>query len=134
MFNFKLLVCLSVAAVTLAVTTPQPAFTGTAVEVAAAVNSSDPVPGAQDAEEIYLCANRYFMPPCVTVPYLKNTCTNVPFGFNDNVSSVKPAQGAVCTLYADISCRGQNIVTVYPGYSDLLQQGFNDRLSSWECS
>ncbi|KAJ7260473.1 hypothetical protein B0H12DRAFT_1217940 [Mycena haematopus] len=136
----KLLTCLVVASAALAVTVPAPELTGTAVEVTGpaptnvAVNSSDLVAGVDGVGEILLCVNAGFGAPCVNALYLENTCTNVPTNFQDNVSAVQPAQGVVCTLYQNLNCGGQNIISIYPGYSNLADQGFNDRLTAWICS
>ncbi|KAJ7053208.1 hypothetical protein C8F01DRAFT_997007, partial [Mycena amicta] len=84
--------------------------------------------------ELLLCVNANFGAPCTEALYLENTCTNVPVNFQDNVSAVQPAQGVVCTLYADVNCGGQNIISIYPGYPNLANQGFNDRLTAYLCS
>ncbi|KAJ6457927.1 hypothetical protein C8R45DRAFT_1032319 [Mycena sanguinolenta] len=136
----KLLACLFVASTALAVTVPAPELTGTAVEVtgpkptANAVNSDDLALGADGVGQILLCVNANFGAPCVEALYLENTCTNVPTNFQDNVSAVQPAEGVICTLYQNLNCGGQNIITIYPGYANLADQGFNDRLTAWICS
>ncbi|KAJ7486979.1 hypothetical protein FB451DRAFT_1026068 [Mycena latifolia] len=98
------------------------------------VKSEDLVPSADGVGEIMLCIDSQFRPPCTTALHLESTCTNVPVNFNDNVSAVRPVQGVVCTLYADVNCGGQNILSIYPGYPDLATQGFNDRLTAYICT
>ncbi|KAJ7105196.1 hypothetical protein C8R44DRAFT_715417 [Mycena epipterygia] len=124
-------------------TSPPPVVTGTATEytpgpvatgTSGAVKSEDLVAGVDGVGEILLCVNVNFRAPCVSALYLENTCTNVPTNFQDNVSVVQPAEGVDCVLYADLNCvGGQNIVTIYPGYSNLAAQGFNDRLTAFFC-
>ncbi|KAF7351639.1 hypothetical protein MSAN_01596500 [Mycena sanguinolenta] len=154
----KLLACLIVASAAFAATTPAPELTGTAVEVtgpkptANAVNSADLALGADGVGEILLCVNAFFGAPCVDALYLENTCTNVPTNFQDNVSAVQPpGRRRVYTLRVgdsifvlvlalnvshirDLNCGGQNIISIYPGYDNLADQGFNDRLTAWICS
>ncbi|KAJ7112515.1 hypothetical protein C8R44DRAFT_711045 [Mycena epipterygia] len=124
-------------------TSPPPVVTGTATEytpgpvatgTSGAVRSEDLVAGVDGVGELLLCVNANFVGPCVEALYLENTCTNVPTNFQDNVSAVQPAAGVVCTLYADLNCGGQNIISINPGYSNLATQGFNDRLTAFLCS
>ncbi|KAJ7081212.1 hypothetical protein B0H15DRAFT_743617, partial [Mycena belliarum] len=83
--------------------------------------------------QLLLCVNANFGAPCTNALYLSGTCTNVPVNFQDNVSAVQPVQGVVCTLFANVNCGGQNIISINPGYSNLAAQGFNDRLTSYLC-
>ncbi|KAJ6569264.1 hypothetical protein B0H19DRAFT_911502, partial [Mycena capillaripes] len=83
--------------------------------------------------ELLLCVNANFGAPCTQALYLENTCTNVPVNFQDNVSAVQPSPGVVCTLFSDLNCGGQNIISINPGYPNLANQGFNDRLTAYIC-
>ncbi|KAJ7290683.1 hypothetical protein C8J57DRAFT_1276284 [Mycena rebaudengoi] len=124
-------------------TAPPPAVTGTATDytpgpvatgTGRVVQSSDLVPTADGVGQLLLCVNANFGAPCTQALYLENTCTNVPTNFQDNVSAVQPASGVICTLFADVNCGGQNIISVNPGYPNLATQGFNDRLTAFICS
>ncbi|KAJ7203492.1 hypothetical protein GGX14DRAFT_569944 [Mycena pura] len=134
----KLLACVVVTLSALAAAVPAPPTATEAlpgpVSAGKAVNSADLVPGVDGVGEILLCVNAGFGAPCVNALYLENTCTNVPTNFQDNVSAVQPPQGVVCTLYQNLDCGGQNIISIYPGYPNLFDQGFNDRLTAWICS
>ncbi|KAJ7590379.1 hypothetical protein C8J56DRAFT_784108, partial [Mycena floridula] len=84
--------------------------------------------------ELLMCVNANFGAPCTNVLYFENTCTNVPTNFQDDVSAVQPSAGVVCTLYIDLNCGGGFIISINPGYANLAQQGFNDKITSFVCT
>ena len=54
--------------------------------------------GAVDGH-IYICTDDQFSGACINYGFRNNQCSNFPTGFQDDISSVGPDQGWVCSLY-----------------------------------
>lgn len=54
---------------------------------------------AQVDGHIYICTDDNFSGSCTNYGFTANQCSNFPSGFQDNISSVGPDKGWVCTLF-----------------------------------
>lgn len=49
-------------------------------------------------------------------------------------TSAEPLSNKIKTPHSDINCGGKSIDVVYPGYTNLKDENFNDILSSFNCN
>ncbi|KAF9257130.1 hypothetical protein L218DRAFT_837811, partial [Marasmius fiardii PR-910] len=82
---------------------------------------------------LLVCTEANFGGNCEEVLYNNNVCTNVPVGFKNKITSVAPKKTAQCALYKGAGCTGNFITVVDPGFSNLKEQSFNDRITSFTC-
>lgn len=54
---------------------------------------------AQVDGHIYICTDDNFSGSCTNYGFVANQCSNFSSGFQDNISSVGPDKGWVCTLF-----------------------------------
>lgn len=54
---------------------------------------------AQVDGHIFICTDDQFSGDCTNYGFVANTCSNFPSEFQDDISSVGPDQGWVCTLF-----------------------------------
>lgn len=88
---------------------------------------------AQVDGHIYICTDDNFSGSCTNYGFTANQCSNFPSGFQDNISSVGPDKGWVCTLFINYDCNSNE------GTYDVQNPGFshlnygNDKFSSLRC-
>ncbi len=58
----------------------------------------------------------------------------IPAGFNDQISSLIILQGHKCILYTDAAFKGQRIEFIGPTGVVNLQRGFDNKVSSIQCT
>ncbi|KAF8886536.1 hypothetical protein BD779DRAFT_1673163 [Infundibulicybe gibba] len=81
---------------------------------------------------LFVCTDANFSGACINLTFFNAVCSNMPSGFQDNISSFGPDPGWVCITYTDPDCRGTTYVGTYPGFAG-LPSGINDAISSFHC-
>ncbi|KAK8014843.1 hypothetical protein PG990_008139 [Apiospora arundinis] len=61
-------------------------------------------------------------------------CQNVPTNLNDRISSITHSQPHSCRFWQDAGCTGNFIGGNQDTYPNLVDQGFNDVITSWRCT
>ncbi|KAF2797048.1 hypothetical protein K505DRAFT_151410 [Melanomma pulvis-pyrius CBS 109.77] len=54
--------------------------------------------------------------------------------FDKSISSFGPDEGVKCTVYDETDCTGEELVIFHPGYAEMGWDGWDDRISSLNCS
>ncbi|KAM7194853.1 hypothetical protein V8F33_007051 [Rhypophila sp. PSN 637] len=90
----------------------------------------------QNTAYVFACQNIRWGTPCTTFALAPGACTNVPSGWNDNISSIRNNDNGRfhCVWYEHGGCGGRS----YSNPEDAnLADGdgfFNDRISSIRCN
>ncbi|KAG8428358.1 hypothetical protein J3459_003991 [Metarhizium acridum] len=71
--------------------------------------------------------------PCLYMSCPADKCLDMPTGWNDQVSSLRPdAHCGICTYYQDSSCKGGSFSSWTSDLED-APPGWNDKISSFKC-
>ncbi|KAF8989491.1 hypothetical protein BDQ17DRAFT_1434423 [Cyathus striatus] len=81
---------------------------------------------------LYVCTDNNWGGACTNLGFFNNQCSNMPSGYNDDISSFGPSAGWECTTYTDINCSGATYSGHQPGFAT-LPSGINDAISSFRC-
>ncbi|KAJ8087553.1 hypothetical protein PM082_006384 [Marasmius tenuissimus] len=53
--------------------------------------------------KLFVCTDFYFSGQCANLRFFRNQCSNMPSGFQDNISSFGPDAGWECTTYTYVA-------------------------------
>ncbi|KAJ8087552.1 hypothetical protein PM082_006383 [Marasmius tenuissimus] len=81
---------------------------------------------------LFVCSDANFSGQCANLGFFRGQCSNMPSGFQDNISSFGPDAGWECTTYTDSNCSGLTYSGHNPGFPT-LPPGINDAISSFRC-
>ncbi|KAF8886539.1 hypothetical protein BD779DRAFT_1673167 [Infundibulicybe gibba] len=81
---------------------------------------------------LFVCTDANFAGACTNLGFFRGSCSNMPSGFQDNISSWGPDAGWVCITYTNNNCQGLTYTGSSPGFGS-LPPGINDAISSFQC-
>ncbi|KAJ7207729.1 hypothetical protein C8J57DRAFT_1718235 [Mycena rebaudengoi] len=90
-------------------------------------------PAAAQVALVIVCKDPNFV-NCITLNFasVPTGCLTVPAAFNNEISSIIPLPGIVCTFFDNSNCTGRSVVVTGP-IANLDNVGMNDLISSFSC-